>query len=129
MGTLWNGLVNQSMVILSKSLSGKMNTALLNTLLGMGIVFSVLIFISIIIYLFRIFPYLQSKMSESSHDTRKSVDNVISQIVESEEDLVDDFELVAVITAAIYASMEGKQPLDGFIVRSIRKKNNRKITY
>ena len=51
--------------------------------------------------------------------------NAIAQIVSNEEENVeDDLELVAVITAAIAAS-EGTSA-DGLVVRSIRKVNNRR---
>lgn len=41
------------------------------------------------------------------------------------EDLTDDYELVAVIAAAIAAS-EGAASTDGFVVRSIRRANTSK---
>lgn len=47
-----------------------------------------------------------------------AVENVTSQI-EAKEELADDTELVAVITAAIAASTGTSS--DGFVVRSIRK--------
>ena len=47
------------------------------------------------------------------------MDKAIAQIVENEE-LSDDLELVAVISAAIAAS-EGAASTDGFVVRSIRR--------
>ena len=46
------------------------------------------------------------------------MENVTSQI-EAKEELADDTELVAVITAAIAASTGTSS--DGFVVRSIRK--------
>ena len=48
------------------------------------------------------------------------------EIVEKEEvDVTDDYELVAVIAAAIAAS-EGAASTDGFVVRSVRKVNRRR---
>ena len=44
--------------------------------------------------------------------------------VEEEEDLSDDLELVAVVTAAIHAYEEAEGievPADGLVIRSIRK--------
>ena len=59
-------------------------------------------------------------------DTEKSVDKTIANIVEKEEgELVDDYELVAVITAAIKA-YEGNASADGFVVRSIKKSQSKK---
>ena len=49
----------------------------------------------------------------------EAVDRTIAQIVENEK-LADDLELVAVITAAIAASM-GPESREGFVVRSIRR--------
>lgn len=122
MGTVQYGVINQAVFLTDKSMSEKMSTASLNTLLGLGIVFAVLILISLLIYMFKIIPYLQQKMADKSTYTNSSVDNVIAQIVEhEEEELIDDYELVAVITAALYASMGTAVPVDGLIVRSIRK--------
>ena len=95
-----------------------MTKAGLNTLLGMGTVFAVLILISLIIYAFGIIPKLLPKKEEKKETVVKT-DNVISQIAEKEE-LSDDLELVAVISAAI-AAYEGSGSTDGFVVRSIRK--------
>lgn len=103
------------------SFSESMAKAGLNTLIGMGTVFCVLILISFIIYAFNIIPAIQAKMAkkkEDSKSTEKAVDQTIAQIVEKEE-LADDLELVAVISAAI-ASYENTSS-DGFVVRSIRK--------
>ena len=102
----------------------KMAKAGLNTLMGMGTVFAVLILIYGIISLFNFIPKIEaalSKKKEVAQPAAKSVDNAISQIVESEE-LTDDLELVAVITAAIAAS-EGSASTDGYVVRSIRRVN------
>ena len=52
------------------------------------------------------------------------MDKAIAQIVENEE-LSDDLELVAVISAAIAAS-EGAASTDGFVVRSIRRRPSNK---
>ena len=47
------------------------------------------------------------------------MDQTIAQIIEKEE-LSDDLELVAVISAAI-AAYEGSSSTEGFVVRSIKK--------
>lgn len=97
----------------------------LNTLMGMGTVFAVLILISLIISAMGIIPKLQEKAKkkktvEASSDAKtESVDNTIAQIIEKEE-LSDDLELVAVISAAI-AAYEGSASTDGFVVRSVRR--------
>ena len=98
----------------------------LNTVLGMGTVFVVLIFISFIISLFKYISVFENRKKEQKEDTASvGVDNAIAQIVSNEEENVeDDLELIAVITAAIAAS-EGTST-DGLVVRSIRKVNNRR---
>lgn len=108
------------------SFSELMGTAALNTLLGMGTVFSVLILISLIISCFVFIPKLQAALTKkpSKEEVKTSaVDNTIAQIIEKEE-LVDDTELIAVIAAAIAAS-EGAVSADGFVVRSIKRANRR----
>lgn len=103
----------------------KMGKAGMNTLIGMGTVFIVLIGMSFIISLFKYIGAAGSKKKETKKtDGATAVDNTIAQIVEKEEAAMDDLELVAVITAAIAAS-EGTSS-DGLVVRSIRKVNKQK---
>lgn len=124
----------------SETFSSKMDSALLNTIIGMGTVFVVLIFISCLIGMFKIIPKIQKKMElrqEADMNVVTAIDNTVSQIAEKEEleemeeieELVDDGELVAVITAAIMASMtsNGEEvPADGLIVRSIKRSKSNK---
>lgn len=124
----------------SQAISNKMESALLNIIIGMGTVFVVLIFISCLIGMFKIIPMIQKKMDkrqEAEMDVVTAIDHTVSQIVEQEEleemeaveELVDDGELVAVITAAIMASMtsNGEEvPADGLVVRSIKRRNSNK---
>ena len=54
------------------------------------------------------------------------IDNAVNAIAENEEaELTDDLELVAVITAAIMASLGDEAPADGLVVRSIKKRNTK----
>lgn len=104
----------------------KMEKAALNTLLGMGTVFIVLILISLIISCFSFIPKIQAKLAKKPNKEEvksAAVDNTIAQIIEKEE-LSDDLELVAVIAAAIAAS-EGASSTDGFVVRSIKRAGNK----
>ncbi len=98
-----------------------MGTAAMNTLLGMGTVFAVLILISLIIYCFGIIPKLQKK--STAKEKAEGIRNEAAQAAVQEESLEesDDLELVAVIAAAIAAS-EGAASADGFVVRSIRRR-------
>ena len=82
------------------SLGEKMEKAGMNTVISMCVVFAVLILISLIIYAFKIFPYLEKKKQEKSEPS-VAKDPVVTQIEQKEEQqLADDNELVAVIAAA-----------------------------
>ena len=110
------------------SIGDMMQKAGLNTLLGMGTVFCVLILIMLIIYAFGIIPKLQ-KMAEDKKAGKKNVETqteapVVEAVEAVQEELTDDYELVAVIAAAIAAS-EGAAGTDGFVVRSIRRASRR----
>lgn len=102
-----------------------MTGAALNTLIGMGTVFAVLILISGIISCFKVVPALQKRAAEkktakSGDDQSLGVDNAVTQIEAQETISGDDLELAAVIAAAI-AAYEGSASADGFVVRSIRR--------
>ena len=105
-----------------ESMGGLMTKAALNTLIGMGTVFVMLIMISLIISLFNFIPKIQAVFSKRDKEEAKNagIDKAVTQIVAQEEPEADDTELVAVIAAAIAAS-EGAVSTDGFVVRSIRK--------
>ena len=95
----------------------------LNTLMGIGTVFVMLIMISLIISLFNFIPKIQaafSKKDKEEEAKNAGIDKAVTQIAAQEEPEADDTELVAVIAAAIAAS-EGAASTDGFVVRSIRK--------
>lgn len=118
-----------AMTTTKTSLLGK---ALLNCVIGMGIVFVVLIFISYIISLLKHVPKLLDKFSNNnkSNNLETQKESAIDYEIAGEEtenpveiSLTDNAELVAVITAAIVASMGNDVPKDGLIVRSIRKIN------
>ena len=97
----------------------------MNTLLGMGTVFVVLVFIAFIISLFQYIPKIQAmfskkdKKAEAPAPAKAAPAAPVAETVET-----DDTELIAVIAAAI-AAAEGTST-DGFVVRSIkrRKTNN-----
>lgn len=107
------------------SLGESMQKATLNTVIGMGTVFIVLILLAYIIQAFALISKVQEKFTKKTEETKTdAVDNTIAQIIETEE-LTDDLELVAVIAAAVAAS-EGAASTDGFVVRSIRRANTNK---
>ena len=92
----------------------------MNTLLGMGTVFVVLILISLIISCFTFIPRIQAAFAKKPQQEEKPA-AVPAPVLTVEEEEEDDLELVAVIAAAIAAS-EGAASADGFVVRSIRKR-------
>lgn len=93
----------------------------LNTLLGMGTVFMVLIFISLIISLFKYIPAIENALKKKPKEVEKEVvEEPVVEEVSEEQDMTDDTELVAVIAAAI-AAADGTTT-DGFVVRSIRRR-------
>lgn len=94
----------------------KMTKAALNTLLGMGTVFMVLVFIS---YIISLLQHVNKIGAKKEPEKTSSEQTAAPAVEEPEEDETDDCELVAVITAAIAAS-EGTSA-DGLVVRSIRK--------
>ena len=99
-----------------------MEKAALNTLLGMGTVFVVLVLISLIISAFGFIPKLQDSFRKKPVVVPEDkAETIVPQVVE-EEDFSDDLELIAVISSAI-AAYEGSGHTDGFVVRSIRKAN------
>ncbi len=116
--------VKASALNVDATMGDLMVRASLDTLLGMGTVFLVLILISFIISAMGLIPKMQAKFSKKNEkeelQTIKevAVDNTIAQIIKKEE--MSDTELVAVIAAAIAAS-QGATSTDGFVVRSIRK--------
>lgn len=98
-----------------------MTKAGVNTAIGMGTVFVMLIVIMIIITLLGFVPKIFEKKPKEE-PKKDGVDKAIEGIVareEAEADESDDLELVAVIAAAI-ASYEGTST-DGFVVRSIKR--------
>ena len=96
----------------------KMEKAAMNTLLGMGTVFVVLIFISFIIAGLKFVNVFETKMKNKQAAETPAPVAEAAPVVE-EEELVDDLELVAVITAAIAASTNSST--DGLVVRSIKR--------
>jgi len=95
----------------------------LNTILGMGTVFVVLIFISFIISLFKQIPALEAKFrKKEAAAPAPSIPQPAAAAPAAVQ--TDDSELIAVIAAAI-AAAEGTTT-DGFIVRSIRRRKSNK---
>lgn len=104
------------------SMNEKIQQAAMNTLLGMGTTFAVLILLALVIALFGKVVGGASNKSTRSKAAVQTAPAPAAAVpaVEEAEELADDMELVAVIAAAV-AAFEGKQSTDGFVVRSIRK--------
>lgn len=96
--------------------------AILNTILGMGTVFSVLIFISFIISLLKYLPGLLERF-HSKKFNHISSETSEEEILSDEPSSDDGTILAAVITGALVASISsvGANP-DDYIVRTIRRK-------
>ncbi len=93
--------------------------ALMNTIMGISIVFSMLALISVLIYCFRIIPYLTERFTKKEPQQQKTEQFIDIRLLVPEP-TEDERQLVAVIAAAIAAS-EGIST-DDFIVRSIRRR-------
>lgn len=107
------------------SLAANMQRAGMNTLMGIGIVFLMLVFLSFVIGLFKYIEKFQNvgkkKAAEEAPKAEEAPAPAIVQSEAADEDFADDLELVAVISAAIaaYENTSG----DSFVVRSIKKSN------
>lgn len=101
------------------TIAERLTKAGLNTLMGMGTVFAVLIFISFLIGLFRYIHEWEEKQKAANTPAPAPAAAIVAAPAVEEEELADDLELVAVITAAIAASEN--TPADGLVVRSIKR--------
>lgn len=100
----------------------KLQSAALNTVVGLGTVFIILIFLTFVISLLKYVPAWVDSFGKKKNQEPAPVPVPAAPAPvqsEEEEELADDGALVAVIAAAIAAS-ENMSP-DGFVVRSIRK--------
>lgn len=108
-----------------------MGQAAQNTVIGMVTVFLVLIFISFIISLLKYVPRIlgmekKKEKTEALAPAAKAAPAPKAEVSAEKENLMDDAELVAVITAAIYAAAGSNTPAnavskDKLVVRSIRR--------
>ncbi len=117
------------------SLGELMGQAGLNTVLGMGTTFVILILISFIISLFPLIGKAQKASEEKkAAAAKKAAPAAEAAPVKAAApapaapapaaDPMNDSQLVAVIAAAV-AAAEGRTTTDGFVVRSIRKVSRR----
>lgn len=109
------------------SFGQKMKEAVLNTIMGVSIVFLMLLFLSALISQFKHVSKLEQLFNKSKKAPAAPAPKAAAPApapVVVEEEVVDDGELIAVIAAAI-AAAEGTST-DGFVVRSIKKSNRNK---
>lgn len=127
----------ESMTINAKMSTGEiLKKAGLNTLLGMGTVFVVLIIIAFIISLFKYIPKIQEAFSKKGKAEETKAEAVQSKSaapaaapVAAAQTAADNGELIAVIAAAIAAARAeagDESGTDGFVVRSIRRRPSNK---
>lgn len=104
------------------SMLDKLKEAGANTLMGMGTVFTVLIFMSLIISCFGLIPIAKEKFGKK--DKKSGIDTEVNDQKVVQEQIVDteleQGELIAVIAAAIAASEQ--KSTDSFVVRSIKRR-------
>lgn len=99
------------------TLGETMSKAALNTVMGIGVVFAILIIICLIISCFGVIPKLQKNFGKKQ-EAVKIVER--PKAPEAAVPAADDLELVAVISAAIAAGTGVST--DDFVVRSIRRR-------
>lgn len=98
-----------------------------NSLIGIIIVFVALLLMSFIISAFGLIYKAEQKAVEKKNEaklTAQGIQNTVSQIAANELS-IDNFELTAIITAAIseYEEAQGNYFTKGMVVRSIKKIN------
>lgn len=108
------------------SFGARMSKAGINTVMSICIVFVVLIFIACIISLFKFIPKIEAALTGKKEE--KTTEVVVAEPATPvvEEDVTDDTELVAVITAAIMASLGDEAPADGLHISSIKRRTQSK---
>ncbi len=115
-----DGVVTTGSIDPIYSLGEILQKAGLNTIIGMGTVFVMLIFISLIIALLpKLTGLIESFGKKKEAPAAPKAEVVQTPAAAVEEELSDDLELVAVISAAI-AAYTGTSS-DDFVVRSIRR--------
>ena len=117
-------LVSMEFATAEKTMGQKMEEAVLNTLMGVCVVFVMLLFLSFLISQFKHINKLEEGFKKKNAPAAPAPAPVAAPAPVEEEEVVDDGELIAVIAAAI-AAAEGTST-DGFVVRSIKKSNRNK---
>ena len=107
--------------------SASVGKAGMNTVIGLGTVFVVLLFLTFIISQIHWIPDLlggkKKEKEEAASAALKETPAPAPAAVEVIPEETDDLELIAVISAAIAATEQA--PADGFVVRSIRRRGRK----
>ena len=108
------------------SFATTMKNAALNTVMGLGTVFVILV---MLIFLISLFQFIPGSGAQQENAKKKAAEKAAANpapapVAAAPVQEADNSELIAVIAAAIAAS-EGTST-DGFVVRSIRKINRKK---
>ena len=110
------------------SIGEKMANAGFNTLMGMGVVFVVLIFIAFLISLFKYISIFEKKFEErkaKTEDKEEVKETEVNEVnIVNADPVLDDEELIAVITASI-AAYESENTTNGLTARSFKRKVRR----
>ena len=117
-------LISMEFATAEKTMGQKMEEAVLNTLMGVCVVFVMLFFLSFLISQFKHISKLEEGFKKKNAPAAPAPAPVAAPAPVEEEEVADDGELIAVIAAAI-AAAEGTST-DGFVVRSIKKSNRNK---
>ena len=115
--------VNSMSINVNYNLGEKLSKAGLNTLIGMATVFIILIFIIFIIDAFKYISVFEERLAKKPKELTKE-EIKLKEEVSTQENLLEDQELVAVISAAIMA-YEEENNTDDLIVRSLKKSKRR----
>ncbi len=127
--------LNQNITLMRWDLVDSFGTSIkraaMNTLIGLGTVFVVLLFLSFIIGQIHWIPDIlegrkkskEAAMAAAAPKAAPAPAPAVQEVAEETVEETDDLELVAVITAAIAASEQA--PADGFVVRSIRRRGRK----
>lgn len=115
--------VNSMSINVNYNLGEKLSKAGLNTLIGMATVFIILIFIIFIIDAFKYISVFEERLAKKPGELIKE-EIKLKEEVSIQENLLEDQELVAVISAAIMA-YEEENNTDDLIVRSLKKSKRR----
>ena len=127
------GTVTSVTYNVDRTFGEKITNAGLNTVLGMGTTFCLLIFISIVIWIMgTVVQNMENSKKERLAEKERTTDQVVDQIAAREEQAKsapaasDDSALIAVISAAIAAYESEARGVnvspDTFVVRSLRRR-------